>query len=170
MPASKLTARSPSPTLRSEHPSPDIPGIDPERRNGPGGGTDLDASTNAGEHDAASRSAATRTLDESRRLRAIAAGSHEALGETYDLFAPGAYRLALGALGDAVLAEQVVEEAFLTLWRRASSRTFEDTPVAVWLVRFVRERVRALGAAPHAPGPVGAGQVDVRASSATDRG
>ncbi len=65
----------------------------------------------------------------------------------YDRLGPGAYRLALAILGETSLAERVIEDAFLALWRIASSRKFEDTSAATWLARFVRGRALELAPA-----------------------
>ena len=52
-------------------------------------------------------------------LRRLAAGDQKALGEFYDLFASLANGLALRILRDTADAEDVVQEAFVQVWRQA---------------------------------------------------
>jgi RNA polymerase sigma-70 factor (ECF subfamily) len=53
----------------------------------------------------------------------IAKGDHDAFLALYDQTSPKIYGLALKMMGDPSLAEEVVQEAFMNLWRRG--RTFQ---------------------------------------------
>ena len=75
---------------------------------------------------------------ELRLLEAIAAGDVQSLGELYDWYGGGAYRLALKNAADSKVAEHIVEDAFLTLWRTAC-RGVQLESVAAWLVAFLAE-------------------------------
>ena len=78
----------------------------------------------------------------------IARSDEQALAELYDRFGRVAYGLARRILRDESLAEDAVQDAFLTAWRRAEPIDDTAEPPAVgtaedvvWL-RFERERVQ----------------------------
>lgn len=52
-------------------------------------------------------------------LSRIAAGNRSALGEFYDLMAPGLFIFALRMLNDAQDAEEVVQDVFVQIWNKA---------------------------------------------------
>jgi RNA polymerase sigma-70 factor (ECF subfamily) len=58
----------------------------------------------------------------------------------YDRYGRLAYTLALRVLGDAGAAEDVVQEAFLSVWRRGSSYRPERGSVRTWLCSIVHHR------------------------------
>lgn len=68
----------------------------------------------------------------------LAAGSSAALGPLYDRYGSVAYGLAHHMLHDAGAAEDVVQEAFVNIWR--SARTFDQQRgnVRGWLLTTVR--------------------------------
>ncbi|MCB1909731.1 MAG: sigma-70 family RNA polymerase sigma factor [Rhodocyclaceae bacterium] len=70
----------------------------------------------------------------------MAAGDEQALGEFYDLTAARVHGLALRIVGEAMLAEEVVEDVFFAAWQQASR--FEPTrgrPLG-WLMVMARSR------------------------------
>ncbi|RIK41207.1 MAG: RNA polymerase subunit sigma-70 [Chloroflexi bacterium] len=69
------------------------------------------------------------------RLRS---GDDAALGELYDRYSGPAFALALRMLGERGVAEDVVQEAFLSVWRRASTFDTERGSVRAWLLSIVR--------------------------------
>jgi RNA polymerase sigma factor (sigma-70 family) len=73
-------------------------------------------------------------------LSSIAAGDESALGEVYDRFGGEAYRLALRIVRDPEFAEDVVQDAFLSVWRWASSFDAERGTVRSWLLTLVHRR------------------------------
>ena len=78
-------------------------------------------------------------LDEA--LLALAAREDEqALAELYDRYGRTAYGLALRVLRDPVLAEDAVQEAFLTIWRTASRFMPEKGRASTWILTLVHRR------------------------------
>ena len=74
-------------------------------------------------------------------LVALAARSEQtALGELYDRYARPAYGLALRILRDDALAEDAVQEAFLSLWRTASRFVPERGKASTWILTLVHRR------------------------------
>ena len=63
-----------------------------------------------------------------------------AFGALYDRFGTRAYRLAYAVATDRPRAEDIVEAAFLSVWRGADSFTPEHGTVASWLMGVVRGR------------------------------
>ncbi|MGH7691232.1 MAG: sigma-70 family RNA polymerase sigma factor [Candidatus Dormibacteria bacterium] len=64
----------------------------------------------------------------------------EALAALYDRHAGVAFGLALRMLQDRSIAEEVVQDAFLSLWRLAASYAPERASVRSWLLVMVRSR------------------------------
>jgi RNA polymerase sigma-70 factor (ECF subfamily) len=69
-----------------------------------------------------------------------AKGDEGALAELYDLFGRAAYALALRIVRDASQAEDVVQEAFLDLWRGAARFDPSRSRPASYLLTFVHRR------------------------------
>ena len=69
-----------------------------------------------------------------------AEGDEGALAELYDRFGRAAYALALRIVRDATQAEDVVQEAFLDLWRTAASFDPSLSRPASYLLTFVHRR------------------------------
>jgi RNA polymerase sigma-70 factor (ECF subfamily) len=69
-----------------------------------------------------------------------ASGDERALAELYDLFGRAAYALALRIVRDATQAEDVVQEAFLDLWRGAARFDPARSRPASFLLTFVHRR------------------------------
>ena len=100
-------------------------------------------------------------------------GDEGALAELYDLFGRAAYALALRIVRDATQAEDVVQEAFLDLWRGAARFDPSRSRPASYLLTFVHRRavdlVRREQARPQRGGDVDdiadrAGREDVASS------
>jgi RNA polymerase sigma-70 factor, ECF subfamily len=74
-------------------------------------------------------------------LVALAARSEQtALGELYDRYARPAYGLALRILRDDALAEDAVQEAFLSLWRTSPRFVPERGKASTWILTLVHRR------------------------------
>jgi DNA-directed RNA polymerase specialized sigma24 family protein len=80
----------------------------------------------------------------------LAAREESALEELYERYGRTAYSLALRVLGEAALAEDAVERAFLTAWR--STKQVGRAMEAGWLLAIVhREAVAIARSKPHRP-------------------
>ena len=73
-------------------------------------------------------------------LDAIAGGDHGAIAVLYDRYKTMAYGLALRITGDASLADDVVQEAFVGAWRNAGRYATERGSVKTWLLAIVHHR------------------------------
>jgi RNA polymerase sigma factor (sigma-70 family) len=70
----------------------------------------------------------------------VARSDDEALAELYDRFGRVAYGLALRILRDGGLAEDAVQDAFLTAWRTADTFMPERAKASTWLLTLVHRR------------------------------
>jgi len=73
-------------------------------------------------------------------LAAIAAGDPDALVTLYDRYGRLAFGLAYRILGDAFLAEEVVQDAFMNVWRNAAKFDANRGAVRSWLLAIVHHR------------------------------
>ena len=74
-------------------------------------------------------------------LVALAARSEQsALAELYDRYGRTAYGLAFRILRDGTLAEDAVQDAFLTVWRTASRFVPERGKASTWILTLVHRR------------------------------
>jgi len=74
-------------------------------------------------------------------LVALAARSEQsALAELYDRFGRPAYGLALRVLRDETLAEDAVQDAFLSVWRTAARFVPERGKASTWILTLVHRR------------------------------
>jgi len=73
-------------------------------------------------------------------IRRLAHGDERALAELYDRYGRPAYRLAVRILRDTSLAEDAVQDAFLTAWRTAAAFDPSRGSAATWLMTLVHRR------------------------------
>jgi RNA polymerase sigma-70 factor (ECF subfamily) len=88
----------------------------------------------------ASIEVADERATEAELVRSMAAGDLDALATLYDRYRTIAYALALRITSDAVLAEDVVHDAFLGAWRSAERYLAERSSVKTWLLSIVHHR------------------------------
>jgi RNA polymerase sigma-70 factor (ECF subfamily) len=85
-------------------------------------------------------------------IRAVAAGSGDAVADLYDRYGATVYGLALRVLGQPDLAEEVVQDVFAQVWREAARYDASRSTVAGWIVMLTRtraiDRLRARRARP----------------------
>lgn len=73
-------------------------------------------------------------------MRQIGQANADALSELYDRYARLVYSLAFKAIGNQQLAEEVVQEVFLQVWKNAGSYRAERAKVTTWLASITRYR------------------------------
>ncbi len=82
-------------------------------------------------------------------MRAVARGDERALASLYDQYARILFGLILRILNDREEAEDVLQEVFLQVWRRAADYDERRGRPFTWLVTLARsraiDRLRALG-------------------------
>jgi RNA polymerase sigma factor (sigma-70 family) len=77
---------------------------------------------------------------EAQLMRQVAAGQVGGLETLYDRYHAVAYALALRITAETGLAEDVVQDSFLGLWRNAGRYAEEKGSVKGWLLAIVRHR------------------------------
>ena len=70
----------------------------------------------------------------------VARSDDTALAELYDRFGRVAYGLSLRVLRDEALAQDAVQEAFLTIWRTAARFMPERAKASTWILTLVHRR------------------------------
>jgi RNA polymerase sigma-70 factor, ECF subfamily len=103
--------------------------------------------------DAVNRTDAATNGETDRGLvRAIAAGSSDALGRLYDQYGGIVFALARRIVARVEDAEEVVQDVFAQVWRQASRYQASRASVAGWIVMLARtraiDRLRARQARP----------------------
>src|ERR1700675_3410292 len=94
----------------------------------------------------------SRATDDAGLVRELAAGSEAALGTLYDRYGDAIFAAAYRLTSDRGVAEEVVQETFLTLWNRAELFDERAGSLSAWLHRIDRnraaDRLRAAGRRP----------------------
>jgi RNA polymerase sigma-70 factor (ECF subfamily) len=94
----------------------------------------------------------TDPIEDARLVAEMIAGSEGALEALYDRHAGAAYAVACRLTTDRQIAEDVVQETFLTLWNRAEQFDPGLGSLAAWLLTIARnrtiDRLRAAGRRP----------------------
>src|SRR5215204_2969541 len=70
----------------------------------------------------------------------VAEGDERALSELYDRYSRPVYATGVRLLGDAHLAEELVQDAFTNVWQGAASFDPRQASFATWLYRLTRNR------------------------------
>ena len=84
--------------------------------------------------------AGLREADAEALVAEAAAGREQGLAGLYDLYGRRAYGLALRVLRDETLAENAVQDAFLTVWRSAADYRPERGAPSTWILTIVHRR------------------------------
>jgi RNA polymerase sigma factor (sigma-70 family) len=79
-------------------------------------------------------------LPDEALLALVARSDDEALAALYDRYGRAAYALALRVVRDAALAQDAVQDAFLTVWRTAPSYDTRRGSVSTWVLTLVHRR------------------------------
>ncbi len=73
-------------------------------------------------------------------LALVSRDDETALAELYDRYSRPAYGLALRILRDSNLAEDAVQDAFMTIWRTAGSFLADRAKPSTWILTLVHRR------------------------------
>jgi RNA polymerase sigma-70 factor (ECF subfamily) len=84
--------------------------------------------------------AGSREPDAVALVAEAAAGREQGLAGLYDLYGRHAYALALRVIRDRTLAEDAVQDAFLSVWRGAAGYRPERTTPSTWILTIVHRR------------------------------
>jgi RNA polymerase sigma-70 factor (ECF subfamily) len=79
-------------------------------------------------------------LSDEALVALVARADEDALAELYDRHGRVAFGLALRVLRDRNLAEDAVQEAFLTMWRTAGRFVPERSKASTWILMLVHRR------------------------------
>jgi RNA polymerase sigma-70 factor (ECF subfamily) len=79
-------------------------------------------------------------VDDAELMRKIAEGDRASLGLLYDRHAKLVFRVAKRILQDNDLAEDVLQDVYLQVWRRAELYRPDRGQAAAWLARLARNR------------------------------
>jgi RNA polymerase sigma factor (sigma-70 family) len=79
-------------------------------------------------------------LSDEALIALLERGEEDALAELYDRYGQVAYSLAYRMLRNETLAEDAVQEAFLTVWRNAARFVPERAKASTWLLTIVHRR------------------------------
>ena len=80
------------------------------------------------------------TREDPDLLAACSNGDEQALGALYDRYAKRAYGVALHVLHDSALAEDAVQDAFVTVWRQAATYDPARGKASTWILTLVHRR------------------------------
>jgi RNA polymerase sigma-70 factor (ECF subfamily) len=80
------------------------------------------------------------TLDDAALIRLLAYNRSEALGELYNRYARLVFSVALNAIGDSTIAEEITQDVFTRAWEKARTYDVEISKVSTWLISITRNR------------------------------
>ena len=105
-----------------------------------------------------------------RMIELLGRGEPEGIELLYDRYGTLAYSLAFRILHDTGAAEDVVQEAFLSVWRRASTYRSQRGSLRTWVCSIVHHRAldRLRGRAGRARGDVALEHAPIEATSISD--
>jgi RNA polymerase sigma-70 factor (ECF subfamily) len=81
-----------------------------------------------------------KKFDDETLLRLIVRANEYALGEIYDRYGRLVYSLALRAVNDGAIAEEITQDVFMRVWEKADTYRVDQGKVATWLTRITRNR------------------------------
>jgi len=89
---------------------------------------------------ASTHSTAARPTDDGELIRRMARGDKLACSTFYDRFSRPIYSVALRILNDQAEAEDVVQDVFLTLWKKAATYNASRGSAFGWAITLTRNR------------------------------
>jgi RNA polymerase sigma-70 factor (ECF subfamily) len=79
-------------------------------------------------------------LDDYTLLRLIAHAQEEALSELYDRYNRLVYSMAINAVGEVSLAEEITQDVFIRIWNKAETYSVQKGKVITWIASIARYR------------------------------
>lgn len=79
-------------------------------------------------------------FDDQALIRLIARSREGALSELYDRYSRLVYSMALNALGEPAIAEEITQDVFIRIWDNADSYRAEKAKVVTWITSMTRYR------------------------------
>jgi RNA polymerase sigma-70 factor (ECF subfamily) len=79
-------------------------------------------------------------FDDGALIRLITQGHEPALGELYERYGRLVFSIATNSISDADLAEEITQDVFLRVWKRADTYVAGYGKVVTWLARIARNR------------------------------
>ena len=79
-------------------------------------------------------------MDDAGLLRSIQSGDQQAVAALYDRYSGAAYGLAFRITNDGTLAEDVVQDAFVSVWKQAARFDLARGQVKSWLLTIVHHK------------------------------
>jgi RNA polymerase sigma-70 factor (ECF subfamily) len=79
-------------------------------------------------------------FDDGALIRLITQGHEPALGELYERYGRLVFSIATNSVSDAELAEEITQDVFLRVWKRADTYVAGYGKVVTWLARIARNR------------------------------
>lgn len=82
----------------------------------------------------------TGEVDDAELLRSMQAGDQQSVAALYDRYSGAAYGLAFRITNDGTLAEDVVQDAFVSVWKQAGRFDSDRGQVKSWLLTIVHHK------------------------------
>lgn len=73
-------------------------------------------------------------------MKRITGGDSRALEALYDLYSPHIYSYILGMMRQREVAEELLQDAFITVWKKAAGYSAEKGSVLSWILRVTRNK------------------------------
>ena len=79
-------------------------------------------------------------FDDQTLMRLIAQTQEDALSELYERYNRLVYSMAVNAVGENLLAEEITQDVFLRIWNKAETYSAEKGKVITWVASIARYR------------------------------
>jgi RNA polymerase sigma-70 factor (ECF subfamily) len=79
-------------------------------------------------------------FDDQTLIRLIAQAQEDALRELYDRYNRLVFSMAVNAVGENLLAEEITQDVFLRIWNKAETYSAEKGKVITWVASIARYR------------------------------
>lgn len=80
-------------------------------------------------------------VDDVSLIRLLALNQTDAISVLYDRYGRLVYSITLNSIGDRVVAEEIVQDVFTQVWKKANSFDPRIAKVSTWLISITRNRV-----------------------------